>query len=175
MKRSLVAIFIALLALPLRGLSFDHSHAAWTALLAKHVLWVDGGYASQVRYAAFQENRKELKAYLASLSAVSRQNSMAGRRQQLAFHQCSNASRSKILTRYPNLKSIRDFDSSSATRGRTSLYPARPDDADGIEHDTIRKPGAYDDPRIHMRSIALPLAARRCVTRRMCQSGSTLS
>ena len=31
---------------------FDHSHAAWTALLRKHVVLIDGGNASQLRYAA---------------------------------------------------------------------------------------------------------------------------
>ena len=30
---------------------FDHEHQAWTALLKKHVVLIDGGKASQVRYA----------------------------------------------------------------------------------------------------------------------------
>ena len=50
--------------------AFDHSHAGWTALLKKHVVLLDGGKASQLRYAGIAADRVALKAYLAQLSAV---------------------------------------------------------------------------------------------------------
>ena len=34
---------------------FDHPHAAWTALLQKHVAVLDGGKASAARYAGFAQ------------------------------------------------------------------------------------------------------------------------
>ena len=37
---------------------FDHQHGAWTALLRKHVVLIDGGKASQVRYAGVALDRK---------------------------------------------------------------------------------------------------------------------
>ena len=40
--------------------AFDHSHAAWTALLKKHVVLLDGGKASQVRYAGMAADRASL-------------------------------------------------------------------------------------------------------------------
>ena len=49
--------------------AFDQSHAAWDALLKKHVKVIDGGKASQVRYADFAKDRPVLKAWLALLPA----------------------------------------------------------------------------------------------------------
>lgn len=58
MKR-LVAI-LAYTLLPLSyagGGSFDHGHRAWTELLRQHVVLIDGGSGSQVRYAEFNNKR----------------------------------------------------------------------------------------------------------------------
>ena len=52
---------------------FDHGHSAWTALLMKHVVLLDGGKASQARYVGFQQDRAALKSYLQSLSRVTQQ------------------------------------------------------------------------------------------------------
>jgi hypothetical protein len=49
---------------------FDHAHAAWTALLRRHVRPVRGGQATQVAYAGFAADRTALKAYLDGLSAA---------------------------------------------------------------------------------------------------------
>src|SRR5215470_15376262 len=49
---------------------FDHSHAAWDALLTKHVKPIGDGNASQVDYKGFMQDRAALQAYLKSLSAV---------------------------------------------------------------------------------------------------------
>lgn len=68
-----LALSLSGLAVPTHAQSagFDHQHAAWTALLRKHVRLVRGGQTTQVAYAGFKADRAELKAYLDSLSAVS--------------------------------------------------------------------------------------------------------
>lgn len=146
----------ALLALlpTLAFAQFDHSHAAWNDQLAKNVVWVDDGHASQVRYAQFQRDRDQLKAYLDSLSAVTRAEFDGWTKpQQLAFliNAYNAFTVEKILTRYPNLKSIRDFGTviSNPWKDRFFTLLGAPMSLDGIEHETIRRPGAYDDPRIH--------------------------
>ena len=48
-------------------------HNAWNALLKKHVVLIEGGKASQVRYAGFQQDRAALKGYLDSLSRLTQQ------------------------------------------------------------------------------------------------------
>ena len=117
-RRQLVLLFAAgctCCVAPLRAQSaFDHSHAAWDGLLRKHVRLTTEGGASQVNYKALAEERAALRAYMQSLSAVpAAQFASWSKTQQYAF--LANAYNAftveKILTRYPNLKSIRDFGS----------------------------------------------------------------
>ena len=115
---------------------------------------LDGGKASAVRYDGFARDRAQLKAYLDSLSAVTRQEFDGWTRpQQLAFliNAYNAYTVEKILTRWPKLKSIRDFGSFIGNPWKDDFFTllGRPMTLDGIEHDTIRAPGAYDDPRIH--------------------------
>jgi hypothetical protein len=163
--RFLLAI-VACVMLPLSSAraQFDHQHQAWTALLQRHVVLLDGGKASQVRYAEFAKDRAGLKAYLDTLSRVSEQDFQNwNKQQQLAFliNAYNAATVEKVLTRYPNIKSIWDF-------GRVFGNPfkekfirllGREMSLDNIEHDTIRVAGAYDDPRIH---FAVNCAAVSC-------------
>ena len=91
---------------------FDHGHAAWTALLRKHVVLVDGGKASQLRYADMAQDRAALKAYLGTLASVSATAFDAfSKPQQMAFLiNAYNAHTVElILTRYPKLVSIKDL------------------------------------------------------------------
>lgn len=134
--------------------AFDHGHAAWSSLLKKHVLVLRGGQASQVRYAGFSTERAALKAYLDSLSGVSKA-SYAGfsKPQQQAFliNAYNAFTVELILTKFPNLKSIKDLGSLlqspwkpkwiSLLDGKVSL--------DDIEHEMLRKRGDFDDPRVH--------------------------
>ena len=57
-----------------------------------------------------------------------------------------------VLTRSPDLKSIRDLGSvfSSPWKKRFFTLLGQPRSLDDIEHGMIRAKGAYDDPRIHM-------------------------
>ncbi|HKX37296.1 MAG TPA: DUF547 domain-containing protein, partial [Burkholderiales bacterium] len=65
-------LFVVLCALSLgaQAQGFDHSHRAWDALLKKHVVPLDGGRASQLRYAGMAGERAALKSYLEALSRV---------------------------------------------------------------------------------------------------------
>jgi len=137
-----------------QGAGFDHAHAAWTALLRKHVRLVRGGQATQVAYAGFAVDRAALKAYLDSLSAVA-PAAFAGwskaERQAFLINAYNAFTVELILTKYPDLKSIKDLGSLlnspwkpkwiSLLGGKVSL--------DDIEHAMLRKRGDYDDPRVH--------------------------
>jgi hypothetical protein len=133
---------------------FDHEHKAWTALLARHIVPTDGGKSSQVRYAGFQQDRAALRTYLDSLSKVTPQE-FAGwtKPQQMAFliNAYNAFTVEKVLTRYPDLKSIRDFGRviGNPFRDRFFRLLGREFSLDAIEHDTLRRPGAYDEPRVH--------------------------
>ena len=133
---------------------FDHEHRAWSALLAKHVLLRDSGRATQVRYRGFAVDRAALKAYLDSLSRVTPAD-YAGwdKPQQLAFliNAYNAFTVEKVLTRYPDLKSIRDFGTvfGNPWKDRFFMLLGKSQNLDGIEHDTIRAPGGFEEPRIH--------------------------
>ena len=156
MTRRITALL--LLALATGGAAaqgFDHSHQAWTALLTKHVVPVDGGKGSQVRYAEFQKDRGQLKSYGGTLSAVSEAEFKTwSRDQRLAFLlNAYNAHMVElILTRYPDIRSVWDFGKVLNNPFKQKFFTlfGRPFSLDMIEHDTIRARGAYDDPRIHM-------------------------
>lgn len=133
---------------------FDHSHAAWATLLKKHVVAIDGGKASQVRYAGFQQDRAELKNYLDTLGKVSAAEFKSwNKNQQLAFliNAYNAATVEKILTRFPNIRSIWDFGKliGNPFKDRFVRLLGTEMSLDNIEHDTIRADGAYNDPRIH--------------------------
>ena len=143
---------------------FDHQHKAWTALLKKYVVLIDGGKASRVRYAGLAADRAALKNYLESLSKVSERDFRSwSKAQQLAFliNTYNAATVEKVLTRYPKIKSIWDFGRvfGNPFKDRFIKLLGKDMSLDDIEHDTIRVDGAYDDPRIH---FALNCAAISC-------------
>lgn len=154
MKKLFLMLLLA--AIPLTGIaqSFDHDHKAWAALLKKHVVLIDGGKASQVRYAGFAQDRTELKAYLATLSKVTPAEFNAwSKPQQMAFliNAYNAHTVEKILTRYPNIKSIWDFGKVFGNPFKDKFFSllGREFTLDMIEHETLRKPGSYDEPRVH--------------------------
>jgi hypothetical protein len=134
--------------------AFDHQHAAWNALLKAHVVLAVGGNASALRYAGMQRDHEALRAYLAALSAVSTQEYGAWTQaQQLAFliNAYNAFTVELILTRYPDLKSIKDLGSFVQSPWKKKFFRLlgagrRLDD---VEHGLIRAPGVFDDPRIH--------------------------
>lgn len=155
MKRLVVALILTL-GSPGVALAqdFDHQHAAWSELLKRNVVLVDGGKASRVRYDSFQKDRAQLKAYLESLSKVSEQEfSGWSKERQLAFlvNAYNAFTVEKILTRYPDIQSIWDFGKifGNPFRDRFFTLLERESYLDRVEHETLRKPGAYDEPRVH--------------------------
>jgi hypothetical protein len=149
-------LLVLALMLPFRSAlaQFDHQHKAWSALLAKHVVLIDGGKASQLRYAAIAKERAALRAYLDSLGQVSEQEFKSWPKpQQLAFLiNAYNAGMvDLVLTRYPDLKSVWDFGKvfNNPFKKRFIKLFGRDYSLDMIEHETIRARGVYDEPRIH--------------------------
>lgn len=135
--------------------AFDHRHAAWDALVKKHVFPIDNGVATQVHYAAFKRDRAALKTYLDALSAVpqSEFNSWS-KPEQLAFliNAYNAFTVELILTRYPDLESIQDFGKFFNNPWKKKFFNlfGKPATLDEVEHGLIRAEGVYDDPRIHM-------------------------
>ena len=138
-----------------RAQGFDHSHAAWNALLAKHVKTFANGNASAVDYAAIKAEHAALKGYLGTLSAVGEADyGKWNRAQRLAFliNAYNAYTVELILTKYPELESIKDLGSvfSSPWKKKFFTLLGQERHLDDIEHGMIRAPGAFDDPRIHV-------------------------
>ena len=133
---------------------FDHSHAAWTALLRRHVVLLRGGQASQLRYAGLLAERAQLKAYLQDLASVSPAafDGFTRPQQQALLINAYNAFTVElILTRYPALKSIKELGGTFSSPWKAKwidLLGTRLS-LDDIEHAMLRKRGVYDDPRVH--------------------------
>jgi hypothetical protein len=153
--------------------AFDASHAAWTALLKKHVVLLRGGQASQVRYAGFAADRAPLKAYLDSLSAVPEATFKGwGKAAQQAF--LTNAYNAftveLILTKFPGLKSIKDLGSLFSSPWKPKWVPLLGSrlSLDDIEHGLLRARGVYDEPRVHFAvncaSIGCPMLREEAFT-----------
>jgi hypothetical protein len=148
-------LLAAALCVGLPAQAFDHTHAAWDALVKKHVKVIDGGRASQVRYADLARDRAALKAYLAEVSAVGEPEFRGWTKtQQMAFlvNAYNAFTVELILTKYPDLKSIRDLGNilfNSPWKRRFFTLLGRETSLDEIEHGMLRKPGAYDEPRVH--------------------------
>jgi len=152
--RNFVAVIALVASTDVATQGFDHEHAAWTALLNMHVVLVDGGKSSRVHYAGFPQGRARLKGYLDSLSKVT-QAEFDGwsKPQRMAFliNAYNAFTVEKILTRYPKINSIWDFGKifGNPFKDRFFTLLGREFTLDGIEHETLRKPGAYDEPRVH--------------------------
>lgn len=135
--------------------SFDHRHAAWDQLLRRHVVVAADGTSSTLRYRALMAERQALRAYLDSLSAVTA-STYAGwtRAQQLAFliNAYNAFTVELVLTRYPDLKSIKDLGSLLQSPWKKSFFRllGQERSLDEVEHGLIRALGVFDDPRIHV-------------------------
>jgi Protein of unknown function, DUF547 len=140
--------------LPARAQAFDQAHGVWTELLREHVRLLRGGRATQVHYAGFAADRPELKAYLDSLSAVAPAAFASwprAERQAFLINAYNAFTVELILTRYPDLKSIKDLGSllGSPWKPKWIMLLGTKVSLDDIEHAMLRKRGDYDDPRVH--------------------------
>jgi hypothetical protein len=153
-RRRVLSLTLLALAGHGHAQSFDHQHAAWSALLKKHVVLLDGGKAAQLRYAGVAADRAALQAYLGQLSSVNTAMFDAFTKpQQMAFliNAYNAYTVELILTRYPKLESIKDLGSLLQSPWKKEFVPllGKTMSLDGIEHGVLRARGRYDDPRIH--------------------------
>ncbi|WP_258808113.1 DUF547 domain-containing protein [Pseudidiomarina sp. CB1] len=170
MKNKLIKLITLVWLLPLSGVfaaSFDHSHAAYTELLQKHVIVYDDGRRSVVDYAALKADEPALNAYLQELTDVTdAQYDAWTRDQQLAFliNAYNAFTLELIIDNYASFasgenESIRDLGSlfySAWERDFVDLL-GEMRTLDWIEHETIRVD--FDEPRIH---AVLVCAAMSC-------------
>jgi Protein of unknown function, DUF547 len=154
MAPRLKILFAALLLL-LSGLAqaeFDPSYAAWNRLVGKHVKWLPDNQQSRVDYAAFKVDRAALKTVLDELSAVPRSEFDAWpREQRMAFliNAYNAFTVELILSRFPDLKSIKDLGSLFKSPWKIEFFTLLGErhHLDWIEHEQLRP--LYKDPRVH--------------------------
>jgi hypothetical protein len=120
----------------------------------KHVVVLPGQHSSQVDYAGLARDRAALKGYLDSLSRVPRAEFDAwpkNERKAFLINAYNAFTVQKILTRWPDIASIWDFGKIFGNPFKDDFFTlfGAPTTLDGIEHGMLRKPGAYDDPRVH--------------------------
>jgi len=155
MKIALLTIFLTFgfPAAGARAQAFDHTHAAFSALLKKHVVVVDGGKASQVRYAELAKDRAALKNYLDSVAAVKEAefNGWSAAQRVAFLVNTYNAATLELIVQHYPVKSIKDIGGTFDNRWKRKFIKlfGREVSLDMIEHDTLRKVGAYSEVRVH--------------------------
>lgn len=130
------------------------NHEVWDNLLQKHVRVTDNGKATQVDYQGLAESRSALSGYLESLGTISQAQFDAWPKpDQLAFliNAYNGWTVELILSRYPDLSSIKDLGSLFQSPWKKKFIPlfGKQLSLDEIEHGLIRGSGRYNDPRIH--------------------------
>jgi len=149
-----VALAVALFVAAPATAQEPDGDAAWTALLKRHVQVIDDGHASRVDYAGLANDRAALDAYAGSLSKMTRPgfDQLSKPRQMAFLINAYNAYTIElILTRYPKLASIKDLGGLFSGPWKERFVPLFGEKVslDQIEHEMLRAPGRYDDPRIH--------------------------
>jgi hypothetical protein len=143
---------LILAALAFSGAAHAFDHQPWNFLLKKHVVVVHEGRASQVRYEGMARDRAALKAYLDSLSRVGEAEFQGWpKAEQMAFliNAYNAFTVEKILTRYPDIRSIWDFGRFFGNPFKDDFFTllGRKASLDGIEHGMLRK--RYRELRVH--------------------------
>ncbi len=133
---------------------FDQSHQKFTAVLANVVRWNAAGSASSVDYAGLKANRTELDGYTATLSQLSEvQFNNFNKLQRRAFliNAYNAFTLQLILSKYPELSSIKDLGSVFSSPWKKAFVPllGQTRSLDDIEQTLIRGAADFDDPRIH--------------------------
>ncbi len=153
--RWLMSIFVMVLSTAVSAQdTFDLDHSQWNSLLSAHVSWTRDGTASVADYAGFAKDRKSLKAYLSRASKVSSATYGSWNnadRQAFLINVYNAATVELILTRYPNLKSIKDLGGlfSSPWKKEVISLLGKQRSLDDIEQSMIRGAPDYSEPRIH--------------------------
>lgn len=169
-------------------------HAVWDKLLNDNVVAINNGHSTAVNYAGFKAQHSQLKAYLNSLSVISKSEFNDWEKpKQLAFLiNAYNAWTVELIVsnyqtkKHPNLKSIRDLGSLFSSPWSKEFIPLFGEtlSLDDIEHGLIR--GAvdtrvtnigkskYNEPRIHFAvncaSIGCPALREEAYTAEMLET-----
>ena len=154
MRRVFLTLFIALFASSPLFAAFDSSHSSWNELLKQHVKWNAAGTATSVDYAGFSKDRVRLNHYLKTLSSVSRQeySKLSLLDQQAFLINAYNAYTVElVLTRYPDLTSIKDLGGVFSSPWKQKFFILLGDkrSLDDVEHTLLRGDKRYKEPRIH--------------------------
>ena len=133
---------------------FDREHAAWTALLKKHVHWNADKTATSVDYDGFQRDRQLLDVYLANLASITLsqyQSWLRPDREAFLINAYNAATVRLILTKYPNLTSIKDLGGlfSSPWKSSFVVLLGQTRSLDDVEHGLLRGAPEDRDPRSH--------------------------
>ena len=162
MMRFILITVLVLQACAVDAVQFDHG--SWDTLLQNNVQVLEGGKATKVDYQGMAIARPALAEYLDHLAQIPRdQFDTWQKTEQLAF--LINAYNAwtveLILTRYPDLKSIKDIGTLFQSPWKMKFIPLLGEERslDDIEHNLIRGSGRYNDPRVH---FALNCASIGC-------------
>jgi hypothetical protein len=152
MRKGLLWLVTLLLLCSPAWAQFDQGYAGWDALLKKHVRWLPDQKQSRVDYDGFKADRATLKLALDAMSAVPpAEFERWSREQQMAFlvNAYNAFTVELILTRWPELKSIKDLGSllQSPWKKKFFVLLGEQRHLDWIEHEQLRP--RYKDPRIH--------------------------
>ena len=161
-QQSLILVLILLFGSNQMLNAFDHT--TWDKLLRENITVINGGQVTQVDYDGFLDHRSELQEYLMNLSEIQKVDFDGwGEGKRLAF--LINAYNAwtieLVLTRYPNLRSIRQIGLLPISAWRkdiVELFDTKYS-LDEVEHGMIRAEGIYNEPRIH---FAVNCAAIGC-------------
>jgi hypothetical protein len=154
-RRHFITLIAAASVAPLAAhaqAGFDHTYAAWDALLKKHVRWLPDGKQSRANYKGFATDRAALKAVLDTMSAVPKATFDGwSKPQQMAFLiNAYNAFTVEIiLTKYPDIKSIKELGLFNRGPWKNEFFTllGSKRHLDWIEHEQLRP--IYKEPRIH--------------------------
>ena len=161
-QQSLILVLILLFGSNQMLNAFDHT--TWDKLLRENITVINGGQVTQVDYDGFLDQRSELQEYLMNLSEIQKVDFDGwGEGTRLAF--LINAYNAwtieLVLTRYPNLRSIRQIGLLPISAWRKDIVELfnTKYSLDEVEHEMIRAEGIYNEPRIH---FAVNCAAIGC-------------
>lgn len=134
--------------------AFDRSHAGWDRLLGRHVQWNAAGTTTTVDYAGFSRDRQALGLYLESLASVGTAEFRRwpqAERHAFLINAYNAATVELVLTRYPELKSIKEIGGwfGSPWKQQVLRLLGSQRSLDDIEHTLLRGATDYSDPRIH--------------------------
>ena len=149
-----LSIFLNLTGIADAADRFDQSHKGFTTTLATHVHWNAAGTASSVDYAPLIANHTALDRYTVTLSKVTlAEFNQFNKLERRAFliNAYNAFTLQLILTKYPDLKSIKDLGSFFSSPWKKAFVPllGQTRSLDDIEHVLLRGADDYDDPRIH--------------------------